>query len=94
MKAMGFIAVALFLLSGVAVSSSVAREDTQFLIEPVIQQFQAILPSKVCKELIALGEEEGFAAEYETIDENAEGYNVTSQSIEVFQRDRKCSSII
>ena len=89
---MKVIAAAALLFSRVA--ASVASEDTQLLLEPRITTHRHVIPQDACENLIALGEEEGFTSEYEAIDENEEGYNVASQSIEVFQKDRKCSSTL
>ena len=57
------------------------------LLEPVVKKFVGALPQHVCQELIALGEAEGFDVDEESIDNDEDNYDVSSQSIEVYERD-------
>ena len=55
------------------------------LLEPIVKRHLGIISPDACKELIALGEEEGFTVENESIDDyEDEKYKTPSQSIEVF----------
>ncbi len=57
------------------------------LLEPAFAQHRGVLPRSVCEELIALGEENGFIVEAESIDRYAPPkYKVSSQSIDVYER--------
>ena len=68
-------------------SSPPDSSTTKQLLEPIVKRHVGILPPDVCKELIRLGEEEGFTVEHESIDNYEEGYTVPSQSIEIFERN-------
>ena len=68
-------------------SSPPESSTTKQLLEPIVKRHVGILPPDVCKELIRLGEEDGFTVEHESIDNYEEGYTVPSQSIEIFERD-------
>lgn len=61
----------------------------QELLEPDVKRIPHVLPEAACKELIALGEAEGFLVDEESIDEDESNYgkgSAPSQSIEVFER--------
>jgi hypothetical protein len=58
------------------------------LLEPAFAQHRGVLPRSVCEELIALGEENGFIVEPESIDRYAPPkYKVSSQTIDVYERE-------
>ena len=75
-------------------SSPPDSSTTKQLLEPIVKRHVGILPPDVCKELIRLGEEDGFTVEHESIDNYEEGYTVPSQSIEIFERDGRVYDVI
>lgn len=84
---MRVITAAAILLSTLGRSAaSAASSPESELLEPIVKRHIGVLPESVCKELIALGDKEGFTVDEESIDDGEE-YNVSSQSIEVFERD-------
>lgn len=74
------------LLVAALILSTAAADSSPELLEPIVKRHLGVLPQEVCKQLIALGEEEGFTVAPESIDEGLENYNVPSQSIDVFER--------
>ena len=70
-----------------------SSSSTQFL-EPTVKHFSGILPADACKELIRLGELEGFSDEPDSIDHyEPNNYNTKpSQDIEVYERTRGVTS--
>ena len=84
---MRVITAAAILLSTLGRSAACAASSPESeLLEPIVKRHIGVLPESVCKELIALGDKEGFTVDEESIDDGEE-YNVSSQSIEVFERD-------
>lgn len=80
-----------FLFSALTAVTSTAA-DPEFL-EPVVKRHVGVLPENVCTELIELGEAEGFLVDVESIDEDEDKeYQVSSQSIEIFERNDGISS--
>ena len=71
-----------------------SSSTTKQLLEPIVKRHVGVLPPDVCKELIRLGEEDGFTVEHESIDNYEEGYTVPSQSIEIFERDGRVYDVI
>lgn len=70
--------------------SSLGSASTEVLLEPDFTKHVGVLPPNVCEELIALGEENGFIVEPESIDEGAPPkYKVSSQTIDVYERYRE-----
>ena len=74
------------LVAALIILSIAAADSSRELLEPIVKRHLGVLPEEVCKELIALGEDEGFYVSPESIDEGLENYNVPSQSIDVFER--------
>jgi hypothetical protein len=77
-----------------ASSSAAAATTTKvpILLEPIVTLHSGVLPPDVCAGLIALGEAAGFPHEGESIDEYQDvEYKVSSQSIEVYERDSESS---
>lgn len=75
------------LFSTLGRSAASAASSPEFeLLDPIVKRHVGVLPESVCNELIALGEKEGFTVDEESIDDGEE-YSVSSQSIEVFERD-------
>jgi hypothetical protein len=67
---------------------SLRSSSAEDLLEPAFAQHRGVLPRVVCEELIALGEENGFIVEPESIDNHAPPkYKVSSQSIDVYERE-------
>ena len=63
-----------------------ADGESNTLLEPTVSLFRGVLPPHVCKELIDIGEREGFNVYAESIDDYEEGYKATGQSIDVYER--------
>lgn len=75
--------------------SSLGLSSSEVLLEPAFTHHVGVLPPNVCEELIALGEENGFIVEPESIDNNAPPeYRVTSQTIDVYERYRESLYIL
>jgi hypothetical protein len=84
-KTMGVVREGKLLLLFLTLGLSSAED----LLEPAFTQHVGVLPRSVCQELIALGEDNGFNVEEESIDQYAPPkYKVTSQSIDVYERNR------
>mmetsp|Transcript_20349 Transcript_20349/g.44215 ORF Transcript_20349/g.44215 Transcript_20349/m.44215 type:complete len:367 (-) Transcript_20349:164-1264(-) len=86
---MRVMAITALLLSTLGLSAASAGPPEFERLEPTVKRHVGVLPGSVCRELIALGEEIGFATDqkYESIDNNAENYTVISQQINVLDRD-------
>jgi hypothetical protein len=65
---------------------SEADGESNTLLEPIVSLFRGVLPPHVCKELIDIGEREGFNVYAESIDASEEGYKATGQTIDVYER--------
>ncbi|KAL7438867.1 hypothetical protein ACHAXH_004978 [Discostella pseudostelligera] len=63
-----------------------ADGESNTLLEPIVSLFRGVLPPHVCKELIDIGEREGFNVYAESIDAYEEGYKATGQTIDVYER--------
>ena len=68
-------------------SEKFSDDKNNSLLEPSVSLHRGVLPLHVCKELIALGEEEGFNVQVESIDDFEQGYKASGQSIDVYERD-------
>ena len=75
-------------LAGLATAANAVAEEEALpqLLEPTVRRHAGVLSEAACRELIALGEEEGFTVDAESIDDDEPDYDVSSQSIEVFER--------
>ena len=92
-------AVALLLSLGLFTATSASDDalNVNALLEPKVSLFRGVLPPNVCKELIAIGEREGFNVHAESIDDYEEGYKASGQSIDVYERNgafRTCSIFV
>ena len=84
-------AIKLWIISVVAaalLSSALGlSESVGDLLEPTVKRHVGALPPSACQEIIALGEATGFTVEEESIDDYEDNYNVSSQSINVYERN-------
>jgi len=68
-------------------SISKSKEENNLLLEPTVKRHIGILPPETCKELIRLGNLDGFTEVQESIDDYSDSKEKQpSQSIEVFER--------
>ena len=90
MRVAAVITTAILITSPTLVPSArgVYASASSELLEPIVKRYAGMLPTSLCEELIALGEEDGFTVDVESIDaDEAEAHRVSSQSIEIFERD-------
>ena len=77
----------LAIAKGIDIIDSSSKSEDLYL-EPTIKRHIGILPPHTCKELIRLGNLEGFTVEQESIDDYSDSKEKQpSQSIEVFERN-------
>lgn len=89
--------LSLGLFTATSASASDDALNANALLEPKVSLFRGVLPPNVCKELIAIGEREGFNVHAESIDDYEEGYKASGQSIDVYERNgafRTCSIFV